>query len=93
MKASYRAKPVVITAEQFDPSGEHRLRLPFGVSGIHSPGADNWAYDGCVFYIDTLEGQMNVLPTNWIVTGTRGELYPIRDDSFREKYEAVEVPV
>lgn len=34
---------------RFDPAGVHRKELPPGVNGIPSPGADNWAYDGCRF--------------------------------------------
>ena len=41
-------------------------------------------------WIDTLEGGHNVCPSDWIITGVRGEKYPIKDEIFRETYEEVQ---
>ncbi len=38
-------------------------------------------------WIDTLEGGHIVCPGDWIITGIKGEMYPIKDDIFRETYE------
>ena len=38
-------------------------------------------------WIDTLEGGHIVCPGDWIITGVRGEHYPIKDDIFKETYE------
>ena len=35
----------------------------------------------------TLEGEMVAELGSWIIRGVRGELYPCRDDIFRETYE------
>lgn len=85
--AKYRKKQVIIEAVQFHPQGDHRLQLPEGVMGIPSPNADNWAYEGCQFYIQTLEGRMTVNDGDWIITGVKGERYPCKADIFQETYE------
>ena len=41
--------------------------------------------------IQTLEGFMEALPNSWIIRGTEGEFYPIRDEVFREKYEPLKI--
>jgi hypothetical protein len=83
----YRKKPVVIEAIQLDPCGAHRHALPEGVYGVPSPGADNWAYEGCRFFIDTLEGKMEALPGDFIITGVQGEKYPCKPSIFWATYE------
>lgn len=40
--------------------------------------------------IDTLEGVMVASPGDWIVTGLKGERYPVKPDIFEMTYEAVE---
>ena len=40
-------------------------------------------------YIDTLEDGHRVCPGDWIITGVKGELYPIKNDIFLETYEMV----
>lgn len=85
----YRKKPVVIEAVQFDPLFAHKLELPDGVIGSNSPGSDNWAYIGCEFWIETLEGKMKVSAGDWIITGVKGERYPCKPDIFAATYEPV----
>lgn len=40
-------------------------------------------------WIDTLEGGHNVCPGDWIITGVKGEIYPIKNDIFEQTYESV----
>jgi hypothetical protein len=40
--------------------------------------------------IDTLDGVMVASPGDWIVTGVKGERYPVKPDIFEMTYEAVE---
>ena len=40
-------------------------------------------------WIDTLEDGHNVCPGDWIITGVKGEFYPIKNDIFLETYEKV----
>lgn len=41
-------------------------------------------------WIDTLEGGHIVCPGDWVMTGTKGERWPVKPDIFAETYEAVE---
>jgi hypothetical protein len=40
-------------------------------------------------WIDTLEGGHIVCPGDWIITGVKGEHYPVKRDIFKLTYEAV----
>lgn len=40
--------------------------------------------------IDTLEGLMVASPGDWIVTGVKGEKYPVKDEIFQLTYEPVD---
>ena len=40
-------------------------------------------------WIDTLEGGHNVCSGDWIITGIKGEYYPVKNDIFLETYEKV----
>lgn len=40
-------------------------------------------------WIDTLEGGHSVCPSDYIITGVRGERYPCKADIFEETYEKV----
>ena len=54
------------------------------------PHSGDWEIvDGLAIQIRTLEGTMTASPGDWIIRGVKGELYPIRDDIFRETYEPV----
>lgn len=41
-------------------------------------------------WIDTLEGGHVVCPSDWIITGVKGERYPCKPDIFEATYEKVE---
>jgi hypothetical protein len=81
----FRKKPVVIEAVQvtdatFDaphPNPDHLVGV------VYDP------VNRCAF-IDTLEGRMRADLGDWIITGVKGELYPVKDDIFRATYEAVD---
>jgi hypothetical protein len=74
----FRKKPVVIEATQWFKMGDHPAVL-------QSLGDDGW-YP----YIDTLEGPHLVTPGDWIITGVKGEHYPVKSDIFQATYELVE---
>jgi hypothetical protein len=83
----YRKKPIVIDAHQF----------------FWAPGMPDWLHDAYekrhVFFdmidgrkvcqIKTLEGWMGCHEGDWILKGVKGEIYPCKDDIFRETYEEV----
>lgn len=58
------------------------------------PGSDPCAYCKHTFHdhgwIDTHEGGHIVCPSDWIITGVKGERYPCKPDIFAVTYEAVE---
>lgn len=76
----FRKKPVVIEAWE-------------NVPGAAVPGwftTTRPIEPGVTIKIATLEGVMEAAPGDWIIRGVKGELYPIKDDIFRETYEAVD---
>lgn len=41
-------------------------------------------------HIDTLEGKMKANKGDWIVTGIKGEQYPVKPDIFEKTYSAID---
>ena len=95
---SYRKKPVVIEAMQWDSTeaGAHVV-----VEWIKAGGSDasferiavsasryNHEYDYKIL-IRTLEGWISASPDDWIIRGVQGEFYPCKPDIFDATYEAV----
>ena len=93
----YRKKPVVIEAVQFNPdryknewtdNGANVNNLAFGTHRLTGVRKDITSSTG--FSIDTLEGKHEVSIGDWIITGVKGEKYPIKEDIFKLTYEKVE---
>jgi hypothetical protein len=81
----YRKKPVVITAQRFNPQAE------IWPDAVHSwEGAEVVPRDMSWGYIHTLEGKMSVQAGDWIITGIAGEVYNCKDEIFRASYEPEE---
>lgn len=74
-----RKKPVVVQAVQFFFGKE----VPGVVQYKRADGTPEGS-------IKTLEGTMYVREGDWIITGVKGEMYPCREDIFKETYEFVE---
>ncbi len=84
--AKYRKKTVVIEAVQFKASGESFQK-------IIDMGLKNWRPGPTgaeMFYIETLEGEMEAKKNDWIIKGVSGEFYPCKPDIFEKTYEKVE---
>ena len=77
----YRKKPVVIEAEQFHASQP----LPFSREGVCCFDSKRW-------YVDTLEGPLNISEGDWIIRGVKGEYYPCKPDIFAATYELADLP-
>ena len=89
----FRKKPVVIEAVQFTeavrdaalfddqplPDGVHRA-----AATLHPPARKVWSAS---FFIETLEGRMEVSVGDWVITGIKGERYPCKPDIFAATYE------
>jgi len=83
----YVARPLIIEA----------VMLRFGnlEEALDWMGGDSYSFagqeDGKVYInIDTLEGTMTAHQDDYIVKGTHGEFYPVRNDIFNHKYEEYE---
>lgn len=91
----FRKKPVVIEAVQLTPAVALQSLLeeapgPFGlcVSGDYS--RERREVSRAWVSIDTLEGVMRADLNDWIILGVKGELYPVKDEIFKQTYEAVD---
>lgn len=76
----FRKKPVVIEAQQFKPGV---LPLPFTPEPVCCLNNGRW-------YIETLEGEMNLTEGDWVIRGVKGEFYPCKPDIFEATYEPAE---
>jgi hypothetical protein len=88
----FRKKPVVIDAVRWFCDGDHPSVLPREKCPQRYFDEHGHA---CVFrddqrWIGTLEGGHVVSPGDWIITGVKGELYPVKDEIFGLTYEEVE---
>jgi len=85
----YRKKPIVIEAEQFFPDCHP---WPKGVHGVN-PNHPNFIIKDSskvtAWGIQTLEGWHLVSPGDWIITGIKGEHYPVKPDIFELTYERI----
>lgn len=77
----FRAKDSRVEAYQVRP-GELKRDLPAGLLGVPAPGADNWNYLGCKFWIETPRGRVDVRPFDWVVTDAAGERRVYSDSAF-----------
>ena len=77
----FRKRPVVIEAEQFAYDKE----WPRGVCACNCTSLHQGRP-----HIHTLEGLLFVTGGDWIVTGVKGEHYPVKPDIFEMTYEPVD---
>lgn len=76
LKIKFRKKPIIVEAKQLF---FNHLPWPLG---------DYCDIKGQLA-IKALEGNYIVSDGDWIITGIKGERYPIKDDIFKEAYELV----
>lgn len=80
--AKYRKKPIIVEAQQW--------YFDVRIKGVTREIDNTREYPQERFFIDTLEGKMEVKPGDWIITGIKGEKYPCKPDIFKITYEKVE---
>lgn len=85
---TFRKKPVVIKAYQFDINKLNVVCDPDIITRYPGDMPD-WTPRDCRFFIETLEGAMEVRQGDWVVTGISGEKYPCKDQIFRASYDLV----
>ncbi len=56
----------------------------------YSPGMEDGITPDGKPFIATLEGNMIISPTDWIIIGVKGERYPCKAEIFEMTYEKVE---
>ena len=95
----FRKKPVVIDAWQWIFDSDCKEAPGWMTDALfHWPaiGSANFLPDGNEISpqprieIKTLEGTMNALPSDWIIKGVKGEIYPCKPDIFDATYEPAE---
>jgi len=88
---TYRHKPTEIQAVQFDPAGAHRHELPRGVvcQTMFAQNDVDYGRDHLVFQISNDKGWIKVFAGDWVVYGSRGEIYPVAPEIFEASYDAV----
>jgi len=96
----WRKKPVVVEAEVYKPGMEDgyteycgwyetpSTRMPCGKDHACAICAREHHYYRP--YINTLEGRHYITSTDYIVTGIKGERYPVKNDIFHATYERAE---
>lgn len=86
----FRKKPIVIEAVQWWPGVMvDGLVWVFPRDTPSRAGRTAFTIPGHPA-IKTLEGEMEVSPGDWIITGVKGEKYPCKPDIFAATYEAVD---
>lgn len=86
--ARFRKKPVVIEAIQYEPHANCAEVAAF-LGQAHAPEACRFVGAHESWLIDTLEGQVECRPGDWIIKGAKGECYPCKPDIFAQTYEPV----
>lgn len=91
----YVKKPVVVEAITFQEFVEYgKAHSTCIIDGV----PQHFEYEGhpitCeredCFLIPTLEGLMNFTPTDMLITGVNGEIYPCKIEIFEKTYDPVE---
>lgn len=101
VKAYFRKKPVLVSAQQWFPGVEVEGVITEAQKVRFAPGGGASDIADCletgvhghpkVGAIRTLEGWCLVIPGDWIITGIQGERYPCKPDIFAQTYERVDV--
>lgn len=85
--ASYRGRPVTIEAIQLD----HKNRAEV-VAWVGAADVVEKAWDPVNVYLRNEHGVVVAEIGDWIIKGSRGEYYPCKDFTFKEKYEPAPTP-
>ena len=88
----YRKKPITVEAVQFDGSTTMKYACEAWIAGkSDAPKSDDIQTLDCskTVVIQTLEGDMQASPGDYIIKGVCGEFYPCKPDIFKKTYEEV----
>jgi hypothetical protein len=88
---TFRKKPVeieaILTNTALHAAAKAWDLLPDWLSEAYESGIILFASD--MVEIRTLEGRMTAHPTDWIIRGVKGEIYPCKPDIFEATYDEV----
>ena len=86
-------RPVVVEASQWFKIGDHPNVRPYPAS-FHSSSNATCEQCGASHdvhgWVNTLEQGHRVCPSDWIITGVKGEQYPCKPGVFIATYEPVD---
>lgn len=85
----FRKRPIIIEAHRWYPENTNlgvALTKYAYADVICGKCGESMMSHGVV---ETLEGEMTACPGDWIITGIKGEKYPINAAVFEETYDAV----
>lgn len=92
----YRRKPMEFEAYQWKQVSPYVEGVTRDVDYYRRPSLDGQTpckHCGVIMHehgwIDTLEGGHIVCPNDWVITGIKGEKWPVKPDIFEATYEAV----
>ena len=90
----FRKKPIIVEAITFDELvafGKTQTELVSGMpwSFAYNGKPITHENDAC-YLIPTLEGTMKFTPSDMLITGISGEIYPCKRDIFDATYEKID---
>ena len=88
----YRKKPIIVEAFQWTGGPDQTEDPSWIVEAIknHKVFIEDHSIHPCVMKIWTDEGQMKAIPSDYIIKGIEGEIYPCKASVFEKTYEKVE---
>lgn len=90
---SYRKKPVVIEAQEFNGTEESVAQfIPMDLFEYRKYDRVNSNHYPPTLVINTLEGNMIAQVGDYIIKGVNGEFYPCKPDIFAKTYDQVDAP-
>lgn len=89
--AFYQKKPVVVEAQKLSPENADKLAEWCGGLKVEELDAVDSSKTYVGINIPTLEGNMRASEGDYIVKGTRGEFYPVKEGPFADTFDKVEI--
>lgn len=84
----YTKKPVTIEAIQWTGNNKEEIKN-FCPKAYFTTIMTNGIYSQTVLYIETLEGTMQSIESDYIIKGVEGEFYPCKEKIFELTYEKI----
>lgn len=78
----YRSRPVTIEAMQLSTASRKDV-----IAWVGEANLEDKSWDPVNLHIRNEHGLVVAELGDWIIKGSRGEFYPCKDSTFREKYE------